>query len=352
MGATSTPRCSSRCFLIRTGWRSSTGPSCWRGGFPHPATPTRSSRTARAMRTARLALGDTLTVRLRLGRRAVAGHPSPAHRRRQARHVPRRRPEASSARRPGRFYRAHGGPRIADAALRNSLKVRLWHGTADAPAFERGAERLAHGHDFQFTPFDVGARTMQSGLHLQAQALLGRSDPRRSRAVAVDRTRGGAMLEREARNDPALLALGMTLGELRRLASGPHAAHRRHGRRGGAARRGRAVATGPVRPGPGPRADPVSRSILGAHRRGRDRPRRARCSPVSSRRCGRAAPDRTRRGRWRRRPTHRGRRSLRFERGCRPRSSPERGWRSRGDAPRHAGSRTRGTSSVDARRSA
>ena len=39
------------------------------------------------------------------------------------------------------------------------------------PAFERGAERLAHGHDFQFTPFDVGARTMQSGLHLQAQAL-------------------------------------------------------------------------------------------------------------------------------------------------------------------------------------
>ena len=153
-------------------------PKLLAGRLPTPGHPDEVVADARAMRTAHLALGDTLTVRLRLGRRAVARTPI-------ALRIVGVRPDMSPeeagsfvSATPGSFYRAHGGSRIAVAALRNALKVRLWHGTADVPAFERGAERLAHGHDFQFTPFDVGARTMQSGLHLQAQ----RSGPQRSSA--------------------------------------------------------------------------------------------------------------------------------------------------------------------------
>ncbi len=85
----------------------------------------------------------------------------------------------------------------------------------DVPAFERGVERLAHGHDFQFTPFDVGGRTMQSGLHLQAQALWAAAILGVAALWLLTGQGVARMLEREARNDPALLTLGMTLGDLR-----------------------------------------------------------------------------------------------------------------------------------------
>ena len=193
-------------------------PKLLAGRLPTPGHPDEVVADARAMRTAHLALGDTLTVRLRLGRRAVAGTPI-------ALRIVGVRPDMSPeeagsfvSATPGSFYRAHGGSRIAVAALRNALKVRLWHGTADVPAFERGAERLAHGHDFQFTPFDVGARTMQSGLHLQAQALWAAAILGVSALWLLTGQGVARMLERETRNDPTLLALGMTLGELRRLA--------------------------------------------------------------------------------------------------------------------------------------
>ena len=193
-------------------------PKLLAGRLPTPGHPDEVVADARAMRTAHLALGDTLTVRLRLGRRAVAGTPI-------ALRIVGVRPDMSPeeagsfvSATPGSFYRAHGGSRIAVAALRNALKVRLWHGTADVPAFERGAERLAHGHDFQFTPFDVGARTMQSGLHLQAQALWAAAILGVSALWLLTGQGVARMLERGTRNDPTLLALGMTLGGLRRLA--------------------------------------------------------------------------------------------------------------------------------------
>jgi putative ABC transport system permease protein len=193
-------------------------PKLLAGRLPTPGRPDEAVADARAMRAAHLELGDTLSIRLRLGRGAVAAPPI-------ALQIVGVRPdvypvEAGSfvSATPGSFYRAHGGSQIAVAALRNALKVRLWHGAADLPAFERGAERLAHGHDFQFTPFDVGAAKLQSGLHLQAEALWAAAILGAAASWLVIGQGVTRLLEREARKDPTLLALGMTLGGLRQLA--------------------------------------------------------------------------------------------------------------------------------------
>ena len=165
-------------------------PKLLAGRLPTPGHPDEVVADARAMRTAHLALGDTLTVRFISAVARWRAHPSSCASSASGLTCPPSEAGSFVSATPGSFYRAHGGSRIAVAALRNALKVRLWHGTADVPAFERGAERLAHGHDFQFTPFDVGARTMQSGLHLQAQALWAAAILGVVRAVAVDRTGG------------------------------------------------------------------------------------------------------------------------------------------------------------------
>ncbi len=118
------------------------------------------------------------------------------------------------------FYRAYGAREFDLAAPRNAIKVRLRNGSADLPAFQRATERIAGEREFQFTVEDQEAAKLQSGFHLQAQALwvaagLGAAAVLLLLAQGIART-----IELESRRHQTLLVLGMTQAQLAGLVLG------------------------------------------------------------------------------------------------------------------------------------
>ena len=117
------------------------------------------------------------------------------------------------------FYEAYSRG-LELSAPRNAIKVRLHRGSADLAAFQRAAERIAGGRDFQFTVEDDEAGKLQSGFHLQAQALW-LAALLAGGAVVLLLTQGLARtIELESERHRILLALGMTRSQLAWLVLG------------------------------------------------------------------------------------------------------------------------------------
>jgi len=194
-------------------------PKLLAGRLPAPERDDEAIADRRAVRILGLGLGDIVHARLQVGRTA---RPGPA----VALRIVGIRPDSSSANTTSflsttpAFYRAHGGRALLLAAWRSSLKIRLRHGSADLPAFQRRTERIAGGRDFEFVPVELEVAKMQSPLHLQAEAL---------GIVAALAAFGGLlvlggglarMMELKTRKHPMLFALGMTRRQIAWLTIG------------------------------------------------------------------------------------------------------------------------------------
>ena len=181
--------------------------------------PDEAVADAGALATLGIGLGDTFRMRLFVGR---ASHPTQVATVR----VVGVRPDllnngtsrfvtVSPA-----FYEAHGGPQLALAAARDAIKVRLRRGSADLAAFQRGAERIAGGRDFQFTVEDQEAEKLQSGFHVQAQALWLAAALGTGALVLLVAQGLARTIELESERHPTLLTLGMSQQQLAALVVG------------------------------------------------------------------------------------------------------------------------------------
>lgn len=188
------------------------------GRRPDPHRPTEALADVGALSTLGIGLGDTFRMRLYLTRdwtpgplvsvRIVGVRPD-LFNNGTGRYV-----TVSPA-----FYEAYSRG-LELSAPRNAIKVRLHRGSADLAAFQRAAERIAGGRDFQFTVEDDEAGKLQSGFHLQAQALW-LAALLAGGAVVLLLTQGLARtIELESERHRILLALGMTRSQLAWLVLG------------------------------------------------------------------------------------------------------------------------------------
>ena len=232
-------------------------------------------RRGRARRCSAIGLGDTFRMQLS-GR---AGRPV-ACRRRCGSSASGRTCSTTARSRfvtvSPAFYRAYGDRGLELSAPRNAIKVRLRRGSADLPAFQRAAERIAGGRDFQFTVEDDEAGQAAVGLPPPGAGALARAPALAGGAAVLlllrRASRGRSSWSRERhriaarpRDDADAARRGSFWAGPRIIGGTRGARHRPGGHR--------AVPTGAPRPGRRLRAAP-------RHRYRRDRARRRRCGLV------------------------------------------------------------------------